>query len=118
MIFEIKFQRRISGYGGPGSSWAKDFLYLEAKDKREANKFFLTLVRAPDYKRGLYGWGIMNKELGNHYRAIAVPDVKSENFSMFSTFKAKVYTQVELIEMAKASDEVTKRVLGEIPGFK
>lgn len=116
MIFEIRFQRRISGYGGPGSPWAREYLYLEAKDKREANKFFQTLIRLPDYNRHLYGYGLMNRELGTYYRAVEVQSVNVGYFTSFSTFEPRVYTQAELTTMRVESDAVLARSLKQRDG--
>jgi hypothetical protein len=103
-LFEIMFKRRISGYGGPGSPWATECLYLEAASNREANKFFLTLIDPP---RNWHAQGLMNYHLGTFYRAKAATQVDASRFSMFSVFKPQVYTQAELTLIAQ---EARKKV--------
>lgn len=105
-LFEIAFKRRISGYGGPGSSWAKEVLVLEAKDKREANAFFSKELITPPRSPGFYCWSIHRRELGMWYRAIKVQSIDMSKHHTFDTFEARVYTQIELRAMRAEDDRL------------
>lgn len=98
-LFEIVFKVRISGYGGPGSSWAKHTLTFEAKNKREANKFFSEELIDPPQPPNYFGWGILRRELGTWYRAVEVTTVNVEKYNAINicnVFEPRVYTQDEL----------------------
>lgn len=99
-IFEIRFKRRISGYGGPGSSWATDTLTLVADNKRAANKFFKEeVIMRPEPDKGFYGWGINRREMGTWYRAVEVSAIDISKYTSFDTFEPRLYTQDELRKM-------------------
>lgn len=109
-ILEIQFEVRISGYGGPKSPWALEYVYLRAWNKREADQFFQTLLRSPHGPQ--LSWGIMNRELGNYWRAKEVMLVDASKFTKgFSPFEPKVYSQAELTAMAADYDQRTKELM-------
>ncbi len=95
-LFEIKFKTRISGYGGPGSSWAMNALTMIADSKKDAHKFFSELILVPEPPH-FYTFGLAGKELGAWYRPVEVQAVNPENYGLFNVFASRPYTKAELL---------------------
>ncbi len=100
-LFEIRFKRIISGYGGP-NPWATDTLTFEAKNKREANKFFKeVMVMPPNYTKNppRYCYSVARREMKCWYNSVEVTCLDKSKYSecqVFNSFEARVYTQDEL----------------------